>query len=351
MSEEQIEYRAVIKFLTLEGQSPSDIHDRMLKVYNEKCPSKATVYTWVNETKWRRDSLRDLPRSGRPKTVSVEEIIQKVEEFVMTDRRVKVREIANKMGISTERVWKILHEDLGMKKVCARWVPKLLTPSQKQDRVDICNDNLELLNENWNLLSTLITGDETWVHYYDPETKQQSMQWKHSDSPPPKKAKAQKSAGKVMLTAFWDINGPILLKFKEKNTTINGAQYAETLKELRTMVEEKRGVKKTSWVQLLHDNAPVHTARIATASAKSNHMEIIPHPPYSPDLAPSDYYLFRHLKMDLKGKRFSSDEEIKSAVLEWFDSKPKSFFSEGIMCLNSKWENCVIAHGEYIEKL
>lgn len=92
----------------------------------------------------------------------------------MADRRVKVREIATELDISVERTNKIILEDLRMKKLSTRWVPKLLKPSQKQDRVEFTNDNLDFLNEYWNFLSTLITVDETWVHYYDPETEQKS---------------------------------------------------------------------------------------------------------------------------------------------------------------------------------
>ena len=139
-----------------------------------------------------------------------------------------------------------------------------------------------------------------------------------------------------MLTVFWDSKGPLLLKFHERNTTISGVGYSETLKELRAAVEEKRGVKERVWVKILHDNAPPHTSFVARAAADESRFQVLTHPPYSPDLAPSNYYLYRKLKMEIKGKRFSNDDEMKSHILEYFDSQDESFFSEGIMCLNSK---------------
>lgn len=74
------------------------------------------------------------------------------------------------------------------------------------------------------------------------------------------------------------------------------------------------------------------------------------HPPYSPDLAPSDYYLFRNLKKHLKGTRYSDDSEVKSAVKTYFDSLPKMFFKTGLESLKLKWEKCVELKGDYIEK-
>ena len=77
--------------------------------------------------------------------------------------------------------------------------------------------NLEMYQEDEsNFFKRLITQDETWVHHYDPETKAQSMQWKHLDSPPPKKARVQPSAGKVMLTVFWQQDGVVMTDFLEK---------------------------------------------------------------------------------------------------------------------------------------
>jgi histone-lysine N-methyltransferase SETMAR len=350
MSESQLKYRAVIEFLFLEGRPVQEIHSRLENVYKEDSPSLRTVYNWVREFRSGRKSLKDEPTPGAPKSVRTADIIAKVEERVMADRRMKLWQLQEELGIPKTSIYRILTEDLGMRKVSARWVPKLLTPVQKRDRVAISNDNLDLLNEHTNMLTTLVTGDETWVYYFDPETKTDSMQWKHLDSPPPKKAKVQKSCKKLMLTVFWDSKGPLLVKFHPRNTTINGPSYVETLKDLREALQEKRGVTDRQVVRLLHDNAPPHTCRVATAAVRDLNFELVNHPPYSPDLAPSDYYLFRLLKRALKGTSFSDDNELVAAVNSFFDSQEESFYSDGILCLNSKWEACVLAKGEYIEK-
>ena len=99
-------------------------------------------------------------------------------------------------------------EQLGLHKVSCRWVPRMLTAPQKHRRVECCTELLQQFEQSPDkFLEQLVTQEETRVHHFDPETKQQSMQWKHADSPTPKKFKAWPSAGKVMVTVFWDCHG------------------------------------------------------------------------------------------------------------------------------------------------
>jgi histone-lysine N-methyltransferase SETMAR len=98
--------------------------------------------------------------------------------MVLADRRVKVRELAEAVGISTERVNFILHHELHMKKICARWVPRLLTPEQKRIRMTTSAECLKIFKkDSTDFLRRLVTMDETWIHHYTRETKQQSKQW------------------------------------------------------------------------------------------------------------------------------------------------------------------------------
>jgi len=100
------------------------------------------------------------------------------------NRRLTVRSIAEQVNINRETIRKILTEDLDMRKVCAKMVPQELTEEQKHRRVTISQVLLERQND---ILGRVITGDETWVHQYEPETKRQSAQWKTTNSPRKKK--------------------------------------------------------------------------------------------------------------------------------------------------------------------
>ena len=171
-----------------------------------------------------------------------------------------------------------------------------------------------------------MTGDETWVYHRDLESKMESMQWKHKTSPTPIQFRVENSAGKVMATVFWDEKGLLLLEFMPQKTTIIGQTYANTITALREAIKEKRRGKLSADVLLLRDNAPVHMSAKSQAAIRQCGFQ---HPPYSPDLAPLDYFLFRVMKKFLRGKRFSSDDEVKEAVTTWFEEQSKYFFFPG----------------------
>ena len=126
-----------------------------------------------------------------------------------------------------------------MKKLSARWVPRLLTVDQKHARFQMSRENLQAFEaEPDNFLRRFVTMDETWVHHFEPESKQQSKQWKHTGSPPPKKAKSVASAGKVMASVFWDCEGVIMVDYLQRGQTINGQYYASLVRQLTENVKE-----------------------------------------------------------------------------------------------------------------
>ena len=153
-----------------------------------------------------------------------------------------------------------------------------------------------------------MTVSETWVHYYEPENK---AQWVGPGSPRPKKFKTQPSAGKVMATVFWDAKGVImyyvyyyvyvlciLCILLPKRSIITGVYYAHLLDQLRTAIREKRQGKLSKGVLLQQDNARVHTCKVAMDAVERNRYELIPHPAYSPDLAPSYSQTWKRISVD-----------------------------------------------------
>jgi hypothetical protein len=106
-------------------------------------------------------------------------------------------------------------------------------------------------------LSTIVTGDETWIHHFDLEKKRQSMEWHHTTSPRKKKFKAISSASKIMATDFWDCEGMILIDVLPRSQTINSDVDVETPKKRFRRVRPHRDVTK---VLLQYDNAMTHTS-------------------------------------------------------------------------------------------
>ena len=151
----------------------------------------------------------------------------KVRDLVYSDRRIKVEERANALHISHGSV----STTYMIAWVCtALWVPKSLSGEQMATRASVYSAFLKRCrSKEDDFLSRLVTVDETWVHYYEPENKAQSRQSVGPGSPRPKKFKTQSSAGKVMATVFWDAQGVIMLDFLAKKSTITGAYYANLL--------------------------------------------------------------------------------------------------------------------------
>ena len=174
-----------------------------------------------------------------------------------------MEEIAQALVISHDSVSTILHDRLGMRKLTVRWVPKSLSDEQMATRASVFSALLKRFRSKDDFLLHLVTVDETWVHYYEPENKAQSRQWIGPGSPRPKKFKTQPSAGKVMATVFWDAKGVIMLDFLPKRSTITGVYYANLLDHLRTAIREKHRGKLSKGVLLQQDNARVPTCKVA----------------------------------------------------------------------------------------
>ena len=144
-----------------------------------------------------------------------------------------------------------------------------------------------------------------------------SRQWVGSGSPRPKKFKMQPSAGKVIATVFWDAKGVIVLDFLPKRSTITGVYYANLLDQLRTAIREKRRGKLSKGVLLQQDNARVHTCKVAMDAVMRNGYELIPHPAYSPDLAPSYSHTLKRISVDfISGLMKKSWWQLRSGSME-----------------------------------
>jgi len=158
-----------------EGLTPNEIHLKFIKVYGDFSPSFSTIKKWAAKFKRGRTSLEDDPREGRPKSATTPEIIEQMHDMVLDDRRMKVREIADTIGISKKRVGYILHEELDMKKLCTRRVPRLLTADQKRTRMKISEQCLERFNKNKTDLLVWIRLEFTITHQ-NPNSSQNSGQ-------------------------------------------------------------------------------------------------------------------------------------------------------------------------------
>ena len=224
---------SVIEFLTAEGCSAVVIHKRMKAVYVDACLTEGEVRKWARFYRGedpKETTVHDRKRPGRPVSATDTMHQQKVDKMIAANRK----DIANVLDISKERVHHIIPVHLGCRKVSARWVQRQPTVEMKAQRKTICTQLLErFTHDGERFLQSIITGDESWVHHYDPESKMQSMQYRYKNSPAPKKFKVVASARKALLKIFWDMEGIVNIEFLEQGTTINSERYVSTLRALK----------------------------------------------------------------------------------------------------------------------
>ena len=169
--------------------------------------------------------------------------------------------------------------------------------------------------------STAMTQRPSWIYCYDPETK--SSQWKHAGSPKPKKARQSKSTHKLLMIPFFDSTGMIYIQWVAIGQTVNKEYYVEVLREFRKRFHWMRPALFKSGLWHFHqDNAPVHNSILVTNYLTKMGIKIVPHPPYIPDIAPCDFWLFPKLR----GCRYEIIEEMKEAVTKVIDTHTQKDF-------------------------
>jgi len=154
----------------------------------------------------------------------------------------------------------------------------------------------------------------------------------------------------VMASVFWDKRGVIHVDFLPRGATINSEYYCRVPSDVHMRLRKKRPGLITKGALFFQDNARAHTAHRTTCTLQQLGWEVLPLTPYSPNLAPSDFQLFGPLKEYLGGQHFSTDDEVKQAVLGWFSRTDKSFYAEAFQTLVKRWDKFINAAGEHVEK-
>ena len=177
------EQRAALKFCFLLGKSAAETIVMLKTAYGDAALSKTRVYEWFSRFENGEMSIEDQPHSGRPATSRSDENVDKINALIREDRRRTIDQLCKMSGISWSSIQRILSDDLHMGRVAAEFVPRLLTSEQRERRLQAYFELQNQLKENPDFFSKVITGDESWCYGYDPETKQQSSQWKSPGFP------------------------------------------------------------------------------------------------------------------------------------------------------------------------
>ena len=264
-----------------------------------------------------------------------------------------VKDIASCTGISDGSVQTILKKRLDLRKACARWVPHLLTEEQKTQRLKCARELLKTYKGcNSRVISNLLTGDETWVHMFEPQRRADNKQWKRKDQKHPCISKRTISSKKMFYAIFFNSSGPVIHVPCPSGHTITGRFYKNSvLKKVKEFYNKKQSSKGWSGVHLLHDNASSHKCEVVKSFLASEKVNVLNHPPYSPDLSPCDFFLFPKLKKMLSGTKYTSRSSLGSTIFQCLQHIPKEDYLSAFRDWVKRLQKCVSIKGEYFEGL
>jgi len=295
--------------------------------------SERDAQLWFKQFRDGHYDLDDMTRSGRPREINDDEIMDLVEG----DTTISLRSCADILGCSHTAVNKHL-KALGKSWRYGVIVPHELSAEQLQARVDMCTTNLSS-HRNLSWLANVVTADEKWVLYTNNTRKRQWLSPGQEGTPQHKDAKPKK----VMICVWWGVRGIVHWETLPIGDTINGELYCQQLDRVAASLKGKQ-----DRVYFLHDNARPHVSKLTQRKLTDLKWQVVPHPPYSPDLAPSDYHLFRSMTHFLDGQKFEDETEVETAVSAFFESRTPDFWTNGILSLGERWRQVVANNGTYI---
>ena len=321
---------------------PQTCFNNLTKSNLVKKPMRSTVFHWYKQFNEGNFLFKDQPKSGRSVTSTNESNVSRIKIELDKERRVTTRKLSAVTKIPKSSVHRILKKKLEVDKLRTIRTPHTLTKKEMRDRVLIAEDMLAEMRSNLpESLDRIVTGDETYL-YFEPVYMGHESRWTYKNEETPKQPKFKKLTHKKrMFFVFFNLKGDYHVDFQPKNEAASAKNYCYQLEK----VQAKFGPD----IGLHDDNCPIHTCDETLQLRISNLIPRLGHPPYSPDLAPCDFWLFRKIKQELIGHVYSTAENLLDEVRKILDSIPKVDFERCFDEWMIRLMKCIDEEGRYFE--
>lgn len=324
-------------------KNASEATEMICSALGESAITYKTCKKWYQRFRSGDFDLSDRERSGQPRKFEDEEL----EQLLCENSAQTQHELAMQLGVSQKAISHRLNKERLIKKRNQLILHKL-SPENRERRYETAISLLTRFKQK-DFLHKIITYDEKWVLYHNPKRIKSSV---HSEEPSTFTVKSNIHTKKVLLCIWWDVKGVVYYELLQPCQTDIADRYQQQLIRVSDELERKRPFtgNGTRHVILQQNNTRPQITKAAKDIICSLGWEILPHAAYSPDLAPSNFYLFRSLKHHLTDTNFQTLEEVQKSIDEFIASKSPPFFLEGIRQLPERWTKVIENNGDYFKE-
>ncbi len=333
-----------IRLMARQGLRHCEILRELWRLHDGHALSSTMVHRWMTATFTGRRNFTTTKPTGRPPKLTPA-VLRAIKVATRAEPTITIWQLTHQFDLGQATVHKALRSVLKLRKRLCIFRLHNLTAANRRKRLQISRRLLGRMRHSPRWSSKVITADESWMYAYNPTRKQQSCTWLEV---------GEQRHEKLMLVAFWDSRGVVHREFVPQGRAVNAWLYRNILCRMRESVRRRHrdlwhNCCQQFWLQ--HDNAAAHRSLMVWRFCEQTNIKLVPHPPYSPDLAPSDFFLFARIKKELRGVCFPDVQALEVAVDTAIGNIPQFKFAHA---MEASWRKrllqCIREGGSYFEK-
>lgn len=316
---------SLITFFHLK-KTAAESYRLLVEAYGEHALTQKTCERWFKRFKSGDFDIKDKERPGQPKKFENADL----QALLDKDSTQTLKQLAKALNVTQSTISERLHA-LGKIQKEGKWVPYELKERDIERRKTTC-EILLARQKRKDFLYRVVTGDKKWIYFDNPKRRKS---WVEPGQPSTSQPVRNIRGKKALLCIWWDSRGTVYYELLKPGETISGDRYRQQLIKLNQALKQKRPeyAQRHNKVIFQYDNARPHVAKCVKKYLENITWDVLPHLPYSPDLAPSDYHLLRSMQHGLSEQHLQSYEEVKIWLDRRLSSKDEKFFWSGIHSL------------------